>query len=209
MRKTMGVIKSPTQIREEQTRGLISLLNNIKDNVDEDRVNLKNVVIQLIGVLERFYDPFSTQLSTATKLKNYILILEKKKCSSTSDTRCNVHDIAEDTISLIDAVVEEVKAVGLPDRKTACDKSVNVNTTVTQNQEQSQKQSQEVNLLVDLLKNSLAPYQLEELKEVAKSDMPTSEKRQTLMDKILSFGSNVGASVLANILTNPAVYSCL
>ena len=205
----MGVIKSPTQIREEQTRGLISLLNNIKDNVDEDRVNLKNVVIQLIGVLERFYDPFSTQLSTATKLKNYILILEKKKCSSTSDTRCNVHDIAEDTISLIDAVVEEVKAVGLPDRKTACDKSVNVNTTVTQNQEQSQKQSQEVNLLVDLLKNSLAPYQLEELKEVAKSDMPTSEKRQTLMDKILSFGSNVGASVLANILTNPAVYSCL
>lgn len=205
----MGVIKSPTQIREEQTRGLISLLNNIKDNVDEDRVNLKNVVIQLNGVLERFYDSFSTQLSTATKLKNYILILEKKKCSSTSDTRCNVHDIAEDTISLIDAVVEEVKTVGLPDRKTACDKSVNVNTTVTQNQEQSQKQSQEVNLLVDLLKNSLAPYQLEELKEVAKSDMPTSEKRQTLMDKILSFGSNVGASVLANILTNPAVYSCL
>ena len=205
----MGVIKSPTQIREEQTRGLISLLNNIKDNVDEDRVNLKNVVIQLNGVLERFYDPFSTQLSTAAKLKNYILILEKKKCSSTSDTRCNVHDIAEDTISLIDAVVEEVKAVGLPDRKTTCDKSVNVNTTVTQNQEQSQKQSQEVNLLVDLLKNSLAPYQLEELKEVAKSDMPTSEKRQTLMDKILSFGSNVGASVLANILTNPAVYSCL
>ena len=200
---------SPTQIREEQTRGLITLLNNIKDNVDEDRVNLKNVVIQLNGVLERFYDPFSTQLSTATKLKNYILILEKKKCSSTSDTRCNVHDIAEDTISLIDAVVEEVKAVGLPDRKTACDKSVNVNTTVTQNQEQSQKQSQEVNLLVDLLKNSLAPYQLEELKEVAKSDMSTSEKRQTLMDKILSFGSNVGASVLANILTNPAVYSCL
>ena len=205
----MGVIKSPTQIREEQTRGLISLLNNIKDNVDEDRVNLKNVVIQLNGVLERFYDPFSTQLSTATKLKNYILILEKKKCSSTSDTRCNVHDIAEDTISLIDAVVEEVKAVGLPDRKIACDKSVNVNTTVTQNQEQSQKQSQEVNLLVDLLKNSLAPYQLEELKEVAKSDMPISEKRQTLMDKILSFGSNVGASVLANILTNPAVYNCL
>ena len=209
MRKTMGVIKSPTQIREEQTRGLISLLYNIKENVDEDRVNLKNVVIQLNGVLERFYDPFSTQLSTATKLKNYILILEKKKCSSTSDTRCNVHDIAEDTISLIDAVVEEVKAVGLPDRKTACDKSVNVNTTVTQNQEQSQKQSQEVNLLVDLLKNSLAPYQLEELKEVAKSDIPTFEKRQTLMDKILSFGSNVGASVLANILTNPAVYSCL
>ena len=80
-----------------------------------------------------------------------------------------------------------------------------LNNNITQNQ----KQSQEVNLLVDLLKNSLAPYQLEELKEVAKADMPVSEKRQSLMDKILSFGSNVGASVLANILTNPAVYNCL
>lgn len=203
----MGVIKSPTQIREEQTRGLISLLNSIKANVDEDRVNLKNVVIRLNGVLERFYDPFSTQLSTAIKLKDYILILERKKCSSTSDPRCNVHDIAEDTISLIDTIVEEIKAVGLPDRKIVSDKSVNINTTVTQNQEQNQKQSQEVNLLVDLLKNSLAPYQLEELKEVAKADLPVSEKRKTLMDKILSFGSNVGASVLANILTNPVVYS--
>lgn len=88
-------------------------------------------------------------------------------------------------------------------------KGIEINNTLSQNQEQSQKQSQEVNLLVDLLKNSLAPYQLEELKEVAKADMPVSEKRQTLMDKILSFGSNVGASVLANILTNPAVYSFL
>lgn len=88
-------------------------------------------------------------------------------------------------------------------------KGIEINNTLSQNQEQNQKQSQEVSLLVDLLKNSLAPYQLEELKEVAKADMSVSEKRQTLMDKILSFGSNVGASVLANILTNPAVFSCL
>ena len=84
-----------------------------------------------------------------------------------------------------------------------------LNNNITQNQEQTQKQSQEVNILVDLLKNSLAPYQLEELKELAKSDLSTSEKRLSLKDKILSFGSDVGASVLANILTNPAVYSCL
>ncbi len=84
-----------------------------------------------------------------------------------------------------------------------------LNNNITQNQEQSQKQSQEVNLFVDLLKKSLAPYQLEELKELAKSDMPTPEKRQSLKDKILSFGSDVVVNVLANILTNPAVYSLL
>ncbi len=96
-----------------------------------------------------------------------------------------------------------------PKQKSTQDNSVNINTTVTQSQNQNQKQSQEVNLFVDLLKNSLAPYQLEELKELAKSDLSTSEKRLSLKDKILSFGSDVGASVLANILTNPAVYSCL
>lgn len=208
----MAIIKTPTQIRVEQASGLISLLNDIKSNVDQDRVNLRNIVVQLNGILERFYAPYDTQLSTADKLKRYILILEKKKCDSiSSDPRCNVHDIAEDTMTLIDSIVAEVKALGIPVRKTNNDRSVNVNTTVTQNQEQnqSQKQSQEVNLLVDLLKDSLAPYQLEELKEVAKADIPTPEKRKSLMEKIIGFGTNVGASVLANILTNPAVYGIL
>lgn len=205
----MVLIKSPTQIREERERGLISLLNDIKATVDEDKVKLKNALVQLNGVLERFYDYKDTQLRTAENLKSYILILEKKKCNSTSDPRCNVHDIAEDTIVLIESIIAEVKALGLPDCKVVNDKSVNINTTVTQSQKQSQQQSQEVNLLVDLLKDSLAPYQLEELKEVAKTDIPDSEKRKNLMEKILSFGSNVGASVLANILTNPAVYNSL
>ena len=205
----MVEIKSPTQIREEQARGLISILNDIKAKVDEDKVKLKNALVQLNGILERFYDYNNTQLRTAENLKSYILILVKKKSNSTSDPRCNVHDIAEDTKVLIESIIAEVKALGLPNRKTINDKSVNVNNMVTQNQEQSQKQSQEVNILVDLLKDSLAPYQLEELKEVAKTDIPDSEKRKNLMEKILSFGSNVGASVLANILTNPAVYNSL
>ena len=206
----MVIVKSPTQIREEQARGLILLLNDLKAKIDEDKVNLRNVLIQLNGMLERFYDPQDTQLSTAYKLKRYILILERKKYDTiTSEPRCNAHDIAEDTKSLIESIVEEVRILGIPMRKNVNDNSVNVNTTVTQNQEQNQKQSQEVNLFVDLLKSSLAPYQLEEIKEVAKADIPTPEKRKSLKEKILGFGTDVGASVLANILTNPTLYSCL
>lgn len=207
----MGVIKSPTQIREEQTRGLISLLNNIKDNVNEDRVNLKNVVIQLNGVLERFYDPFSTQLSTATKLKNYILILEKKKCSSTSDTRCNVHDIAEDTISLIDNIVEEVKAVGLPDRKTVNDKSVNVNTTVTQNQEQHQSQQQDVvvKILLEAAKDELNGKQRKELLAIVENAENPKEVHKRIVEKLKEFGIDISANIVANVLTNPTVWSSL
>ena len=60
----MSIIKSPTQIREEQARGLVSLLNDIKAKIDEDKVNLKNAVVQLNGALERFYQILSCQQQT-------------------------------------------------------------------------------------------------------------------------------------------------
>ena len=141
----MSIVKSPTQIREEQAQGLISLLSEIKSKVDEDKVNLKNCLIQLNGYLERFYDYQNTQLSTADKLKRYILLLEKKKCNSiSSEPRCNIHDIAEDTRTLCDTIIAEIKAIGIPTQKTVNDNSVNVNTTVTQSQEKKQNQQQEV-----------------------------------------------------------------
>ena len=84
-----------------------------------------------------------------------------------------------------------------------------ININIHNENQQSQNQSQELHILVDLLKESLAPYQLDELREVASADVPVPEKRKNLMEKILSFGTNVGASVLANILTHPEVIGML
>lgn len=211
MRKTMAVIKSPTQIREEQERGLISLLNDIKATVDEDKVNLKNALVHLNGILERFYDYKDTQLRTAEQLKSYILILERKKSSSTSDPRCNVYDIAEDTKVLIDNIVAEVKALGLPERKTTLDKSVNVNTTVSQNQEQHQNQKQDiiVKILLEAVKDELTGKQWKELLAVAKETKDPKMTRKNIMEKIKGFGDNVAANIVANIFTNPEVWQCL
>lgn len=86
---------------------------------------------------------------------------------------------------------------------------ININIHNENKQNQNQNQSQELHLLVDLLKDSLAPFQIKELKEVAQADCPEPEKRQNLINKILSFGSNVGASVLANILMSPQVIGLL
>lgn len=208
----MAVVKTPTQIREEQERNLVSLLNDIKSKVDEDKVNLKNIVIQLNGVLERFYDSSDTLLSTADNLKKYILLLEKKKCNSLSiDPRCNVHDIAEDTKSLIDSIVTEVKALGLPVRKTVNDKSVSVNTTLTQNQEQSQNQQQDVivKILLEAAKDELTGKQRKELLEIAEETKDPEEARQSILEKIKGFGKDVAANIVANIMTNPLVWQNL
>lgn len=207
----MAVIKSPTQIREEQARGLISLLNDIKAMVDEDKVNLKNALVQLNGVLERFYDYKDTQLRTAEQLKSYILILEKKKSDSTSDPRCNVHDIAEDTKVLIDGIIAEVKALGIPERETTLDKSVNVNTTVSQNQEQHQSQKQDVivEILLEAVKDELTGKQWKELLAVAKDNEDPERTRKSILDKIKGFGEEVAANIVANIVTNPTVWQGL
>lgn len=205
----MAIVKSPTQIREEQAQGLISLLNGIKENVVEEKVNLKNALIQLNGVLERFYDYQDTQFSTADKLKRSILILEKKKCDSlSSEPRCNVHDIAEDTRTLCDTIIAEVKALGIPTRKGLNDKSVNVNTTVIQSQEQRQSQQQDVivKILLEAAKDELTGKQRKELLAIAEETLDPQEARKSIFTKLKEFGEDVAANIVANIITNPQVW---
>lgn len=204
----MAVIKSPTQIREEQARGLISLLIDIKAKIVEDKTILKNALIHLNGVLERFYDYKDTQLRTAEKLKSNILVLERKKCDKiTLEPRCNVHDIAEDTISLIDDIISEVKALGIPTKKAIDDHSVNV--SVSQNQKQSQHQDFIVNILLDAIKDELTGRQQKEIFEIAKNSDTPEEARIGILDKIKEFGEDVSANIVANLLTNPSVWSII
>lgn len=87
------------------------------------------------------------------------------------------------------------------------DDKISIHTNVKQ--EQNQKQSQTVNVLETALQDSFAPFQLNELKEILKSDQSKEDKRKNLMEKLRSFGSDVASGVLANILSNPAVISML
>lgn len=205
----MAIVKSPTQIKEEQAQGLISLLNDIKSKVDEDKVNLKNCLIQLNSILERFYNYQNTLLSTADKLKKNILILEKKKCHSiSSEPRCNIHDIAEDTRTLCDTIIVEIKSVGIPTRKTINDNSVNVNTTVTQSQEQKQNQQQDVivKILLEAAKDELTGKQRKELLAIAEKIKNPQEAHKSILNKLKEFGGDVAANIIANIITNPKVW---
>lgn len=88
-----------------------------------------------------------------------------------------------------------------PKEQTQAPVSVNIHNT----NNQSQNQTQSLDVFVNLLKESIAPYQLAELKQIASSEAPVEEKRKSLIEKIMGFGSNVAASVLANILTHPEV----
>lgn len=87
------------------------------------------------------------------------------------------------------------------------DKSVHVN--VNQNQSQSQKQSLVVDIFLEALKDEIKGKQLKELKAIAQEE-PNPEKAKTkVLDKIKSWGGDVLANVVANIVTNPNIWNGL
>jgi len=94
------------------------------------------------------------------------------------------------------------------EKQTSEGNKIIINNTNTQSQQQSQQQS--VEILIKALEDQLSVSQLKEIKQVveeAKGDLEKAKLK--LIDKIKSFGENVASNILANIITNPAIWSML
>lgn len=67
-----------------------------------------------------------------------------------------------------------------------------------------------VNLFLEAIKDDLTGRQVKELKEIVIESGNDKEKvKDGLIAKLKSFGSNVAANIVANILTNPAIWGGL
>lgn len=83
-----------------------------------------------------------------------------------------------------------------------------INNTNSQSQQQSQQQGMEI--LIKSLEDQLSVSQLKELMQIVDVEKGDLEKaKPKLIDKIKSFGENVASNILANIITNPTIWSCL
>ncbi|MBO7610103.1 MAG: hypothetical protein J6S96_07885 [Muribaculaceae bacterium] len=74
---------------------------------------------------------------------------------------------------------------------------------------QSQFQTQSMQLVVDIINDVLTTSQRKDLKEIIESDTDVESKKKSILEKIKSFGSDVAASILANIVTNPNIIGTL
>lgn len=91
-------------------------------------------------------------------------------------------------------------------------KNININNNISNTNTQSQQQSQQqtIEILVKALEDQLSVTQLKEIKQIVEEEKGDLEKaKPKLIDKIKSFGENVASNILANIITNPAIWSCL
>ena len=129
-------------------------------------------------------------------------------------------DICPDQQRMLLAILEAfiVLPTIIPDNKTSLEKNgkkkdaINVTTTInnTNSQSQNQEQSLAVKLFVEAIKDDLTGRQLKELKAViAEADNDLEKARPSIIAKLKEFGSNVVSNIVANLLTNPTIWSGL
>ena len=90
--------------------------------------------------------------------------------------------------------------------------SSNQSFTINNNNQQKQNQTQSlaINLFLEAIKDDLTGRQVKELKDiVAESSSDKEKARDGIIAKLKSFGDNVAANIVANILTNPVIWGGL
>lgn len=95
-------------------------------------------------------------------------------------------------------------------KKTGSGVNITANINNTNSQSQSQEQSLTINLFLEAIKDDLTGRQIKELKKIIKESGDDKEKaRNGIIDKLKSFGSDVVSNIVANIITNPTIWTSL
>ena len=87
--------------------------------------------------------------------------------------------------------------------------AINVVTTINNSNSQSQNQEQSlaVELFIEAIKDDLTGRQIKELKSVvAEADNDLQKARPSIIAKLKEFGADVTSNIVANLLTNPAIW---
>lgn len=108
---------------------------------------------------------------------------------------------------LLAGLIEDLQNFGFPKLNETSNGGVNV--LVNQHNNQSTNVSVDLNIFINIIKGELRDSEIEEIKEILASDLEPKEKKKTFFNKIRSFGNDVATNILANLLTNPQVYSQL
>ena len=202
---------------DEESKSFIELLNNKRYEVVEDRNELLNVLDSLSSIFERYYGKDKAFVKQIDEQQKYArILLQVGKDNYPLCSQCNIKAIADKTRALIDSAIEEVQAIGIPNqvkgiapKGSKSNGGIKIVNNLTQSQTQSQEQNVVVNILLEAIKDDLTGKQRKELLAIAKEASTPEEAHKGILEKLKSFGADVSASIVANILTNPQVWSVI
>lgn len=87
--------------------------------------------------------------------------------------------------------------------------NINISNNISNTNTQSQSQQQGIEILIKSLEDELSVSQLKALKQIVEKEGDFEKAKPELIDKIKSFGKDVASNILANIITNPAIWPYL
>lgn len=110
----------------------------------------------------------------------------------------NMDSCKKQAREILETCLMELETFGVREQKQMANNGININLT--------QNQSVNINLLISAIKDELTGAQMKEVEEIMNSPENQKDKKNKIFDKIKSFGVDVASNVLANILTNPAIW---
>ena len=74
-------------------------------------------------------------------------------------------------------------------------------------QNQTQNQHQKIDFVLDSIKDVLTGSQFKEIKAIANEEKEPEKAKSKIIDKLKGFGSDVLSNIVANLITNPTIWS--
>ncbi|MGH2667389.1 hypothetical protein [Flavobacterium sp.] len=190
----------------------ICALEEIKSPNISSNATLQSWKAKAINIINRIYGENCNQQKQIEDIKfqNYMSIstFDRSGRSSSAGGGNNSKICEKQATDLIESFISDIKTFGLPSKEKSVEKKDGINITVNQNQNQTQKQTIKLNIIIKALQDELSGKQLSELQEIiAEEELEPAKKHNKIVEKLLGFGKDLASNVLANILTNPALYS--
>jgi hypothetical protein len=117
----------------------------------------------------------------------------------------------EESREILKNLIQDLMDFGIPKKNGNSKNDSQIQLTVNQNNNQTQSTNIEIqfDFIVDILKDELKGSQLKEILAILNSSENNIQKKERLVDKIKSFGSDVASNILGNLLANPTFYEVL
>ena len=86
-------------------------------------------------------------------------------------------------------------------------KNIGTQVNITNSNSQTQSQQQSVEIFIKAIEYDLPPRKIDELKEIVAEESGDLEKaKPKILNKIMSWGGDVAAGIVTNLITNPAIW---
>lgn len=184
----------------------IEALKTVKNPTINSNYDLQNWKVKAGNVISRIYGDESKQEEQIKEInfRNYSLFATVRGGNSPSTSSGggnNGKHCEKQANEMIKSFISDLETFGLPEpRKNENSNGINISVN------QSQNQTVNVNVIWESIKEELTGKQLKEIEAIINDNDKSESKKKRIFEKLKSFGIDVASNIIANIITNPAIY---